>query len=125
MGLSMFAMMCPFTILGARRVGRERLSGRVDWYPLIPLSFMSSSLGSTAFVIFAVLSVVTLKELNVQVTEPYMVCFPLSALRYDMISSFLRTSRFMSPRSRHTATGTGPTGIRKSRHLPDCENVGF
>ncbi len=34
---------------------------------------MSSSLGSTAFVIFAVLSVVTLKELNVQVTEPYMV----------------------------------------------------
>jgi len=33
---------------------------------------MSSSLGSTAFVIFAVLSVVTLKELNVQVNEPYM-----------------------------------------------------
>ena len=42
-----------------------------------------------------------------------------------MISSLLRTSRFTSPRSRHTATGTGPTGIRKSRHLPDCENVGF
>ncbi|KAI9511775.1 glucosyltransferase [Russula earlei] len=33
---------------------------------------MSSSLGATAFVIFGVLSVVTLKELNMQVTEPYM-----------------------------------------------------
>ncbi|KAH8997481.1 glucosyltransferase [Lactarius akahatsu] len=33
---------------------------------------MSSSLGATAFVVFAVLSVVTLKELNTQVTEPYM-----------------------------------------------------
>ncbi|KAI0262646.1 alpha-2-glucosyltransferase Alg10 [Russula aff. rugulosa BPL654] len=32
----------------------------------------SSSLGSTAFIIFAVLSVVTLKELNVQVSERYM-----------------------------------------------------
>ena len=42
-----------------------------------------------------------------------------------MISSPLRTSRFTSHKSRHTATGTGPTGIRKSRHLPDCENVSF
>ncbi|KAI0001798.1 DIE2/ALG10 family-domain-containing protein [Russula vinacea] len=33
---------------------------------------MSSSLGSTAFLIFAVLSVATLKELNIQVNEPYM-----------------------------------------------------
>lgn len=33
----------------------------------------SSSLGATAFVLFGVLSVVTLKELNVRVTEPYMV----------------------------------------------------
>ncbi|KAI0257323.1 glucosyltransferase [Lactifluus subvellereus] len=33
---------------------------------------MSSSLGATAFVFFGVLSVVTLKELNIQVTEPYM-----------------------------------------------------
>ncbi|KAI0067958.1 glucosyltransferase [Artomyces pyxidatus] len=33
---------------------------------------MSSSLGATAFVIFTVLSVATLKELNAQVTEPYM-----------------------------------------------------
>ncbi|KAI0004109.1 glucosyltransferase [Russula compacta] len=32
----------------------------------------SSSLGATAFVLFGVLSVVTLKELNVRVTEPYM-----------------------------------------------------
>lgn len=31
------------------------------------------SLGATAFVVFGVLSVVTLKELNTQVTEPYMV----------------------------------------------------
>ncbi len=37
------------------------------------LSTMSSSLGATAFVVFGVLSVVTLKELNTQVTEPYMV----------------------------------------------------
>jgi hypothetical protein len=34
---------------------------------------MASSLGATAFVVFGVLSVVTLKELNTQVTEPYMV----------------------------------------------------
>ncbi|KAH9982705.1 glucosyltransferase [Lactifluus volemus] len=33
---------------------------------------MSSSLGATAFVIFGTLSVMTLKELNNQVTEPYM-----------------------------------------------------
>ncbi|TFY83051.1 hypothetical protein EWM64_g972 [Hericium alpestre] len=31
-----------------------------------------SSLGATAFVIFSVVSIVTLKELNMQVTEPYM-----------------------------------------------------
>ena len=34
---------------------------------------MASSLGATAFMVFGVLSVVTLKELNTQVTEPYMV----------------------------------------------------
>jgi hypothetical protein len=33
----------------------------------------SSSFGATAFVVFGVLSVVTLKELNIQLTEPYMV----------------------------------------------------
>lgn len=33
---------------------------------------MSSSLGATAFVVFGVISVATLKELNTQVTEPYM-----------------------------------------------------
>jgi len=32
----------------------------------------SSSFGATAFVVFGVLSVVTLKELNIQLTEPYM-----------------------------------------------------
>lgn len=64
-------MMRPFMVLGPPVV-RERVSRRTL------ISFMSSSLGSTAFVIFVVLSVVTLKELNVQVTEPYMVCFPLS-----------------------------------------------
>jgi len=40
---------------------------------LVSIHFMSSSLGTTAFVIFGVASVLTLKELNVQVTEPYMV----------------------------------------------------
>lgn len=86
----------------------------------------SSSLGSTAFIIFAALSVVTLKELNVQVTEPYMVCFPLSVTtRSHHSSSLLRMNHFTSPRSRHTATGTGPTGIRKSRRPLGCENVNF
>ena len=83
---------------------------------------MSSSLGSTAFVVFTVLSVITLKELNVQVTEPYMVR-SRSYTCYHTILMPLRTSPFMSHRSRHTATGTGPTGIRKSRHLPDCETI--
>lgn len=46
----------------------------LQWFPLgYTLVTMSSSLGATAFVIFGVLSVVTLKELNTQVTEPYMV----------------------------------------------------
>jgi hypothetical protein len=81
---------------------------------------MSSSLGSTAFVVFTVLSVITLKELNVQVTEPYMVRSRFCAY-HRMILMFFRMSPSTSHRSRHTATGTGLTGIRKSRHLPDCE----
>ena len=40
-----------------------------------------SSLGATAFVVFGVVSVMTLKELNIQVTEPYMVCLPF-CIRY-------------------------------------------
>lgn len=83
---------------------------------------MSSSLGSTAFVVFAVFSVVTLKELNIQVNEPYMVRSQFCA-RHRVISTPLRMSPFTSHRSRHTATGTGPTGIRKSRHLPGCETA--
>jgi alpha-1,2-glucosyltransferase len=80
-------------------------------------------LGSTAFIVFTVLSVITLKELNIRVTEPYMVRSRFCTY-HRMILMFFRMSPFMSHRSRHTAMGTGPTGIRKSRHLPDCEIVG-
>ena len=99
----------PFRALGRLGCGLCRTS-------------MSSSLGSTAFLIFAVLSVVTLKELNIQVNEPYMVRSRFCT-RHRMILTLIRTSRFTYPRLRHTATGTGPIGIRKSRHLPDCETV--
>jgi hypothetical protein len=34
-------------------------------------------------------------------------------------------SPFTSPRSRHTATVTGPIGIQRLPHLLDCEIVGF
>ncbi len=61
-------------------------------------SFMSSSLGPTAFVIFAVLSVVTLKELNVQVTEPYMVRSPFAPVpAWSQCASGRALSRPTSP----------------------------
>lgn len=44
---------------------------------------------------------------------------------HHMILTSRRMSRFTFHRFRHTAMGTGPTGIRKSRHLPDCETVSF
>jgi hypothetical protein len=71
---------CGGTFLGLVAVRRERESTERARQLVSTLIHVmsSSSLGSTAFVIFAVLSVVTLKELNVQVPEPYMVCFPLS-----------------------------------------------
>jgi hypothetical protein len=43
----------------------------------MPLSSSQSALGATAFVVFGLVSVMTLKELNIQVTEPYMVCLPV------------------------------------------------
>ncbi|KAI0277109.1 hypothetical protein BGY98DRAFT_934606 [Russula aff. rugulosa BPL654] len=63
-------VLCPAEgICRVRREGTERAHQLVS--TLIHV-MSSSSLGSTAFIIFAVLSVVTLKELNVQVSEPYM-----------------------------------------------------
>ena len=48
------------------------LGASLFYHPSTSMS-SKSSLGGTAFVVFGVLSVMTLKELNIQVTEPYMV----------------------------------------------------
>lgn len=68
----------PAEGIWARRVRREGTERAHQLVSTLIHVMSSSSLGSTAFIIFAVLSVVTLKELNVQVSEPYIVCFPLS-----------------------------------------------
>lgn len=90
---------------------------------------MSSSLGATAFVIFGVLSVVTLKELNTHVTEPYMVSYANGA-RCSVVASCrshanvgYRMNPFIYPKCKHTVMGTGYTGIQKLRPLPGCEIV--
>lgn len=53
---------------------------------------MSSSLGATAFVVFGVLSVMTLKELNTQVTEPYMVSHA-SGASFSVVTSVQSLTR--------------------------------
>lgn len=53
---------------------------------------MSSSLGATAFVVVGILSVVTLKELNTQVTEPYMVSHA-SGASFSVVASVQSLTR--------------------------------
>jgi hypothetical protein len=97
------------------------VSGRVDWYPPTLIHVFLVGFNRVCHLRRS-LSVDTQRA---QCSSSGAIYGLLSALRYHIISSLLRTSRFTSPRSRHTATGTGPTGIRKSRHLPGCENAGF
>ena len=98
------------------------VSGRVDWYPPTLIHVFLVGFNRLCHLRRSLLGGDTQ---GAQCSSDRAIYGLLSALRYHMISSLLRTSRSTFPRSRHTATGTGPTGIRKSRHLPDCENVGF
>ena len=72
-------------------------------------------------IVFCVVGVMVLKEVNSVVTEPYMVCAVLPvALFLNRARIVRRTNHSMCPRPKRTVTANGPPGIRRLPPLLDC-----
>ena len=72
-------------------------------------------------VLFCVVGIMVLKEVNSVVTEPYMVCAALPvALFSNRPRVTCRMNRFMYPRPKHTVMVNGPLGTRRLPPLLDC-----
>ena len=72
-------------------------------------------------VVFGVISIMVLKEVNAIVTEPYMVCVVLRVtLHFNRTCTVCRTNPSTYPRSKRTVKANGPLGIQRSPPLPDC-----
>ena len=72
-------------------------------------------------VLFCVVAIMVLKEVNSVVTEPYMVRAVLPVVLFSNRPRVTyRMNRFMYPRPKRTAMASGPLGTRRSPPLLDC-----
>ena len=72
-------------------------------------------------VVFCVVGIMVLKEVNSVVTEPYMVCAVLPVTFFlNQAHVARRTNHSMRPRPKRTAKVNGPPGIRRLPPLLDC-----